>query len=144
MSGDPSLIPGDSPHDKSLKKPVHRSQPINNGESDPLSPDPAELSPVAVDVADDQRDPDIAAGALDAARSIAGGRARVLGAQKRRRRLRNPDGPTYSGAGSDERDPARLGSIVGRALPELGWVKPLAEARRLSARTSRAAANRSA
>jgi predicted nucleic acid-binding Zn ribbon protein len=47
----------------------------------------------------------------------------------RRRRRRSNDGPRYSGARPDERDPATLGSIVGRAVGELGWVGPLAEAR---------------
>jgi predicted nucleic acid-binding Zn ribbon protein len=129
--------------DKSSKKPIHRRQPINSDELDALSPDSRKLSPGSARVDDSAAtEPatdsaaaagrDIAAGALDAARSMAGGRARSIGIQRRRYRLRNPDGPTYSGARSDERDPARLGSIVGRALPELGWVKPLAEARILS------------
>jgi predicted nucleic acid-binding Zn ribbon protein len=47
-------------------------------------------------------------------------------------RLRNPEGPTYSGARGDDRDPVRIGSIVSRELPELGWVRPLAEARILA------------
>jgi predicted nucleic acid-binding Zn ribbon protein len=120
-----------SASDGSAKNPVHRSQPTNTGESDSLSPDTEGLSPTGG--GDGERSgTDIASGALDAARSIAGGRARSIGIQRRRRRLRNPDGPTYSGARGDERDPARLGSIVGKALPELGWVKPLAEARIMS------------
>lgn len=138
----PNAVSNPAPN-KSAKKPIHRRQPINNGEPDALSPDSFKLSP-ALDGSDPDNaaelpadEPpatgrDIAAGALDAARSMAGGRARSVGLQRRRYRLRNPDGPTYSGARSDERDPARLGSIVGRALPELGWVKPLAEARILS------------
>jgi len=70
---------------------------------------------------------DLGSAALAAARAIASGRAQ---ARLRGRRSRRPDGiPRYSAARADERDPAPLGAIVDRAIPELGWVRPLAEAR---------------
>lgn len=81
---------------------------------------------------------DLAAGALDAARAMASGTSPSSSGltleqwQKRRaarRRRRSSDGPTYSGAGADSRDPMSIGAIVGKAVPELGWIGPLAEAR---------------
>ena len=81
---------------------------------------------------------DLAAGALEAARAMAAGRAPTGSGltleqwQKRRaakRRRRFADGPTYSGARADGRDPMSIGAIVGKAVPELGWIGPLAEAR---------------
>jgi predicted nucleic acid-binding Zn ribbon protein len=80
---------------------------------------------------------DLAADALASARAISrrdgggsgrGGSTGGPGASRYRRR-RRPDGPTYSGAGADGRDPARIGAIVAQSLPELGWLAPLAEAR---------------
>ena len=81
---------------------------------------------------------DLAAGALEAARAMASGKAptgsglTLEGWQRRRaarRRRRSTDGPTYSGARADGRDPLSIGAIVGKAMPELGWIGPLAEAR---------------
>ncbi|MGX7677263.1 DUF721 domain-containing protein [Jatrophihabitans sp. DSM 45814] len=80
----------------------------------------------------------MAAGALESARAISSGiggpnDTSRAGRMARRRRLlrqrRNVDGPSYSGARPDERDPSPIGAIVGKAMPELGWVGPLAEAR---------------
>ncbi|HEY2042563.1 MAG TPA: DciA family protein [Jatrophihabitans sp.] len=45
------------------------------------------------------------------------------------RRRRSSSEATYSSARADSRDPAPLGAIVGKAVSELGWVAPLAEAR---------------
>lgn len=70
---------------------------------------------------------DLAAGALRSARSIAGGRAGSGRAARLSRRQRPGGG--YSGARPDERDPAPIGSILGSAMTELGWVAPLAHAR---------------
>ncbi|UQX88558.1 DciA family protein [Jatrophihabitans telluris] len=75
---------------------------------------------------------DMAAGALAAARAMATGQGAARARAVRRRRRRNPDGPSYSGARPDERDPVAIGSIVGKAVGELGWVGPLAEARLMS------------
>lgn len=72
--------------------------------------------------------PDMGASALAAARETAGGRARLLG---RRKRSRPGTGPVYSAARADDRDPAAIGAIFSRAIPQLGWTTPLAEARLL-------------
>jgi predicted nucleic acid-binding Zn ribbon protein len=74
--------------------------------------------------------PDLAAGALRAARSIATGRPNAGRAARLKRR--RPAGGGYSGARPDERDPALLGSILDRSMVELGWVAPLAQARLMS------------
>lgn len=71
---------------------------------------------------------DLGTSALAAARAIASGKARST---LRRRRRRPSSEATYSTARSDGRDPAPLGSIVRKAIPELGWATPLAEARLL-------------
>jgi predicted nucleic acid-binding Zn ribbon protein len=81
-----------------------------------------------VDTESEQSAPaDLAAGALRSARSIASGR----GGSGRPSRLkrRRAAGGGYSGARPDERDPALIGSILGSAMTELGWVGPLAQAR---------------
>ncbi|HEY0166697.1 MAG TPA: DciA family protein [Jatrophihabitans sp.] len=75
---------------------------------------------------DDLPSPDLAAGALRSARSIAAGRGAGRPARLSRRRSA---GGGYSGARPDERDPAPIGAIVGRSMAELGWVAPLAQAR---------------
>jgi predicted nucleic acid-binding Zn ribbon protein len=73
---------------------------------------------------------DLASGALAAARAIAGRGGPSSGLRGRRR---NPNVPArYSGARPDDRDPTSIGAIVGKALPELGWVAPLATARLLA------------
>jgi predicted nucleic acid-binding Zn ribbon protein len=72
---------------------------------------------------------DLAAGALRAARGIAAARGGAAAIRARRRRSSSE--ASYSGARPDDRDPAAIGAIVGRAIPELGWVGPLAEARLL-------------
>jgi predicted nucleic acid-binding Zn ribbon protein len=73
---------------------------------------------------------DLASGALASARAMAAGRSDVAARRQRRRPNRNAPA-MYSGAKADERDPQQIGAIVGRALPELGWVAPLATARLL-------------
>jgi len=78
--------------------------------------------------------PDLASGALAAARSIAAGK-RGTGAIRtsgtaRRRRSRSGES-YYSGARPDDRDPTLIGAIVDKSMPELGWVAPLAVARLL-------------
>lgn len=73
---------------------------------------------------------DLAAGALRAARSIASGRGEA--ARPARLKRRRSTGGGYSGARPDDRDPALLGSILGKSMVELGWVAPLAEARLMS------------
>lgn len=70
--------------------------------------------------------PDLAAGALRSARAMSAGRS--SGRPARLRRVRRAGGG-YSGARPDERDPAPIGSILGSAMVELGWVAPLAHAR---------------
>jgi predicted nucleic acid-binding Zn ribbon protein len=70
--------------------------------------------------------PDLAAGALRSARAIA--TSRGTGRPARLSRRRAPGGG-YSGARPDERDPAPIGSILGKSMVELGWVGPLAQAR---------------
>jgi predicted nucleic acid-binding Zn ribbon protein len=75
---------------------------------------------------------DMAAGALESARAIAAGRpltARSRIGQRGRRRRNASTAPTYSSARPDPRDPATIGAIVGKAVGDLGWVGPLAEAR---------------
>jgi predicted nucleic acid-binding Zn ribbon protein len=123
------------------------AEPVDNSASDDLSAPfdggGAAVCP-AVDAAvgaaaDADEMPDIAADALHAARAMTGaqfgyGRGRTttgpVGRLARlRRRRQSFDGPSYSGARPDDRDPARIGDIVGRALPQLGWTAPLAEAR---------------
>lgn len=95
-----------------------------------LSPEPPRLSTGrAADVDTDSEEPvadDLATGALRSARSIASGRG--SGRPARLRRRRQPGGG-YSGARPDERDPALIGSILPAAMAELGWVRPLAQAR---------------
>lgn len=125
---------------------------MDSGEDDLDADLDADLDPdvdAGVDVdADVDTDPDadsepeqvtdLAAGALEAARAIASGKAPTgtglaleQWQQRRatRRRRRSTDGPTYSGARADGRDPLSIGAIVGKAMPELGWIGPLAEAR---------------
>ena len=80
-------------------------------------------------VGDEPAPPDLAAGALRSARSIAAGRG--SGRPARLGRRRSPGGG-YSGARPDERDPALIGSILGNTMAELGWVAPLAQARLMS------------
>lgn len=76
---------------------------------------------------------DMASGALESARSMAGRPgARGRGSFASRRRRNAAKGGGYSGARPDGRDPARLGDVVGKSLTELGWVAPLAEARLMS------------
>jgi len=69
---------------------------------------------------------DLAAGALRSARAMSAGRNSGRAARLRRGRRA---GGGYSGARPDELDPAPLGSILGSAMAELGWVAPLAHAR---------------
>jgi predicted nucleic acid-binding Zn ribbon protein len=76
--------------------------------------------------ADDEGPRDLAAGALRSARAMSSGRTAGRPARLRRGRR---EGGGYSGARPDERDPAPLGSILGNAITELGWVAPLAHAR---------------
>jgi predicted nucleic acid-binding Zn ribbon protein len=98
----------------------------NSGKLNSCDPDHVD----AEDLAGDEFIPDIASGALASARAIAAGRSDI--AARRRRRRPNRNAPAmYSGAKADERDPQPIGAIVGRALPELGWVAPLATARLL-------------
>jgi predicted nucleic acid-binding Zn ribbon protein len=139
--------------DEDRMEDIHSREAELRHESDTLSPDSGEFSTASCgqpkrrgrlaedDERDDRQDDgaevgaepvDMAAGALEAARSIAGGTPRGTGAggrPARRRRRRFVDGPSYSGARADDRDPSPIGAIVGKALPELGWVGPLAEAR---------------
>jgi predicted nucleic acid-binding Zn ribbon protein len=68
----------------------------------------------------------LAAGALRSARAMSAGRG--AGRPARLRRARRSGGG-YSGARPDELDPAPIGSILGSAMAELGWVAPLAHAR---------------
>ncbi|MCW2542055.1 MAG: hypothetical protein JWN95_3780 [Frankiales bacterium] len=79
---------------------------------------------------------DIAAGALHSARGIAAGgggaTSRNAAARVRRARRRSNGTVSYSGARPDDRDPQPIGRIVRGALPDLGWVGPLAEARLMS------------
>jgi predicted nucleic acid-binding Zn ribbon protein len=90
------------------------------GQDDAAEPDPAEET-------------DMAAGALSAARAMAAGRPVPRSRLRRaRRRSGSAEQGGYSGARPDDRDPALIGSIVSKALPELGWVAPLAEARLMS------------
>lgn len=113
-----------------LNEVIHKIEPKHQDESDSLSPEDPGLSTGSCGNVSDVGNKDIAAGALEAARAIAGrgGPSGSFGPSGRRRR-RRPDGPQYSGARPDDRDPVALGSVVKRALPELGWVAPLAEAR---------------
>jgi predicted nucleic acid-binding Zn ribbon protein len=121
--------------DEQGKRDIHKVDSGQGQISTLLSP---ELPPLSPENCGQSGEPqDLAAGALEAARSIATGRRTDgsvadpgrPGRSVRRRRRRNPDGPSYSGPRPDERDPVRLGAIVGKALPELGWMAPLAEAR---------------
>jgi predicted nucleic acid-binding Zn ribbon protein len=110
---------------------VHSSEGQHQDELDRLSPDSGDSSTASCAKPEPT---DMAADALQRARAISsglGGPADVsrAGRQLKRRRRRRYDGPSYSGARPDERDPATIGAIVGQALPELGWVAPLAEAR---------------
>ncbi len=122
-------------------------QPAIHRQPDRFDTSGRELSPASEllstgsagpDPATDSNDPDgdeaagddLAAGALRSARAIATGRGGARPARLKRRR-RAPGGG-YSGARPDERDPAPLGRIVDRAMAELGWVAPLAEARLMS------------
>jgi predicted nucleic acid-binding Zn ribbon protein len=113
---------------------IHRTEPQHPDNTDRLSPDSSLLSPEDCGQQGDAGD--MAADALHAARSIASGiggpndtsRAGRM-VRRRRRRRQNYDGPSYSGSGPDDRDPTSIGAIVGKAVPELGWVGPLAEAR---------------
>jgi predicted nucleic acid-binding Zn ribbon protein len=127
------------------KQVVHRRDARFTGSVSSVSPEVASSStenggklnncdPGHVDAEDldgDEFPPgDLASGALASARAIAAGRGTA--AARLRRRRRNPNAPTtYSGARADDRDPQPIGAIVGRALPELGWVAPLATARLL-------------
>jgi len=100
-----------------------------------LSPGSARLStglpgPDSGTEGDQAASQDLATGALRAARSIASGRGDA-GRPARLRRRRSAGGG-YSGARPDERDPALLGSILGKSIVELGWVAPLAQARLMS------------
>ncbi len=69
---------------------------------------------------------DLAAGALRSARAMSAGRSPGRPARLRRGRR---SGGGYSGARPDDLDPAPIGSILGSAMVELGWVAPLAHAR---------------
>ena len=64
---------------------------------------------------------DLAAAALADAQTI----ARPL----RRRARRRPDGATYSGPGTDRRDPARSGDVLAGLVSARGWDSTLAQAR---------------
>jgi len=138
------------------KQAIHRADSRHLGIVNELSPDTACLStasggqrpddgvrpgddPAVDNTGSEPPGPtDLASGALAAARSMARGRASAStglpgqsGGVKRRRR-RNPNAPvSYAGAHPDERDPLSIAAIVGKALPELGWVGPLATARLL-------------
>jgi predicted nucleic acid-binding Zn ribbon protein len=134
-TGDPELSTEFCGNDGDLANTFIRASPAS-GSSRSTGPHAAEAGaeladelPTAAAVAGT----DLAAGALEAARAIAG-RGRVASGQPggRFRRRRNTDGPSYSGARPDERDPVAIGSVVKRAVPELGWVAPLAEARLMS------------
>jgi predicted nucleic acid-binding Zn ribbon protein len=85
-----------------------------------------------VDVDVDELAPDMASGALAAARAIASGKGATAERVARAKRRRRSSGESrYSGARPDDRDPTAIGAILGKALPELGWIGPLATARLL-------------
>lgn len=96
---------------------------MGNGAAGDAADDAADGGNAAVD---HPAPPDLAAGALRSARSIAAGRG---GGRPARLSRRRPAGGGYSGARPDERDPALIGSILGNTMAELGWVAPLAQAR---------------
>jgi len=116
---------------------IHSVEPRDHGAAGKFSPDIDMLSTADVKAADDDSAPvapDLAVDALRAARAITAGhggssvrRGGPWGAAGRRRRRSGGSG--YSGSGPDARDPAPIGAILGKALPELGWVAPLAQAR---------------
>lgn len=135
----------DNKSKRSGKQVFHRHDALITGSVSSLSTEGASSStensgklnrcdPAHVDAEDLDGDEfisdDLASGALASARAIAAGRGDTAARQRRRRR--NPNAPVmYSGAKADDRDPQPIGAIVGRALPELGWVAPLATARLL-------------
>ncbi len=130
--------PADSPAD-SYADPYFDSDPGGDAgadsEDDAIEPAPGRDAGVGQD---------LTVSALEAARGMVAGEGAPgsypprpgSGAAKRaaarRRRRRYSDGPTYSGARPDDRDPVRIGAVVGKAIPDLGWVGPLAEARLMS------------
>ena len=113
---------------------IHSREAASADNSGSASPDKEQLSTAETAASS----PDIAVGALEAARSIvtgraggsdSGGAAGRMTRLRRRRRGSALDGPSYSGPRPDDRDPARLGDILGRESAELGWTAPLAHAR---------------
>jgi predicted nucleic acid-binding Zn ribbon protein len=85
-----------------------------------------------VDADVDELAPDMASGALASARAIASGKGVTAERVARAKRRRRSSGASrYSGARPDDRDPTVIGAILGKALPELGWIGPLATARLL-------------
>lgn len=142
------------PPDDAGRADIHRRADRNAGSGRELSPDRDVLSTRHPDVAPDTEsepasdagtatfsdldypdaeDPvaqDLAAGALRSARAMSSGRTAGRGGGRAARLRRgNRAGGGYSGARPDERDPAPIGSILGTAITELGWVAPLAHAR---------------
>ena len=119
------------PDDRVVEQDIHRSGVRFAKTDEALSPEPALLStgevPVGDTYSEETASDDLAAGALRSARSIAGGRSGT-GRPARLTRRQRPGGG-YSGARPDELDPAPIGSILGTAMAELGWVGPLAHAR---------------
>jgi predicted nucleic acid-binding Zn ribbon protein len=103
---------------------IHRSDARYSGPDDIPSPDLAEFSTGGAE----EQSTDLASDALRAARAIAAGRPAQLPRLRRRRRHRTESGG-YSGAGPDSRDPLAIGAVVDRAVTDLGWTGPLAEAR---------------
>jgi predicted nucleic acid-binding Zn ribbon protein len=110
---------------------IHRRQGRNTGGDPELPTEARQLSTGKANPEPDTQsehgpDRDLASGALRSARAMSAGRATGRPARLRRGRR---SGGGYSGARPDELDPAPIGSILGSAMAELGWVAPLAHAR---------------
>ena len=136
----------DEPVDEGVSQPrgrplIHKQDATITGSFNEISPEQPHLStgiggkrsdcdPDHVDRAE-RAGQDLASDALASARAISAVRGGAERARLRRRRRDSGAPAAYSGARPDDRDPQPIGAILGRSLPELGWVGPLATARLL-------------